>query len=199
MINAFEDLLRYFFHNFHIPSWIVWGIIAWVAYKMYSKMPQIEVTDYRWYFPDFQISSKEYYKLVESLHRNLSVPNITYEQINFPEKGIFSSDRQYLRIQKSIYVFDICAAPYGNGSFISWWYGERYDWPIRLLLSIPIIGWFTRRTLKLKTYYQRDEQQVFRIAIEGVISEAKEQICAPHGVRTAEKPNVPHTMESAHA
>ena len=35
---------------------------------------------------------------------------------------IASAKREYLRMQRGKYAFDICAAPFGNGFFVSWWF-----------------------------------------------------------------------------
>lgn len=37
------------------------------------------------------------------------------------EAGMFSGKREYLRVTRGRFTFDICAAPYGTGFFFSWW------------------------------------------------------------------------------
>ena len=43
-----------------------------------------------------------------------------------------SANRQYLRMHRGKHAFDICAAPFGNGFFVSWWLTEpplRFGFP----------------------------------------------------------------------
>lgn len=44
--------------------------------------------------------------------------------LNYKEGGLASANRLYFRTQRGKFAFDICAAPFGTGFFVSWWLTE---------------------------------------------------------------------------
>jgi hypothetical protein len=76
-----------------------------------------------WYqlFEDFQTSPMDFYKSVEAAIRKRQVPDAEISRVDWREGGAFSAAREYLRIGRGRLIFDICAAPFGNSFFISWW------------------------------------------------------------------------------
>lgn len=76
-----------------------------------------------WYMlvPSFETSAQDFYTAIETEIGCRKVPNIDVSRIIFREAGFFSADREYLRIQRRLMAFDICAAPFGTGYFFSWW------------------------------------------------------------------------------
>jgi len=71
-----------------------------------------------------QESPLEFYKDVEAAVVRRSIPDTKFERVEYKEGGAFSGLRQYLRIRRHREVFDVCAAPFGNGCFVSWWFAE---------------------------------------------------------------------------
>ncbi len=73
---------------------------------------------------NFQASSLEFYgELEKAIHTRL-VPQLHYARIEHKEGGLASANRLYLRMHRGKHVFDICAAPFGTGFFVSWWFTE---------------------------------------------------------------------------
>jgi hypothetical protein len=72
----------------------------------------------------FNASSLEFYNSVEKALEARSVPQTHWNRVEHKEGGIASANRQYLRTQRGKYAFDICAAPFGTGFFVSWWFTE---------------------------------------------------------------------------
>ena len=52
------------------------------------------------------------------------MPGVSTSRITYGEGGLLSPRREYLRVSRDQTVFDICAAPYAKGFFISSWQGE---------------------------------------------------------------------------
>ena len=80
---------------------------------------------------DFDTSALDFYSAVETAVEAREVPNAEFSRVQFKEGGIASAKREYLRIQRGKVVFDICAAPYGNAFFFSWWLsrlGPKHPW-----------------------------------------------------------------------
>jgi hypothetical protein len=75
-------------------------------------------------FENFQASSQEFYKAFEAAVASRSIPQIESARVEHKEGGLASANREYLRLQRGKYAFDVCAAPFGNGFFVSWWFSE---------------------------------------------------------------------------
>jgi hypothetical protein len=75
-------------------------------------------------FENFQTSSVEFYNAVEKAVAERSVPEAHWTRVEHKEGGLASANRQYLRMHRGKHAFDICAAPFGNGFFVSWWLTE---------------------------------------------------------------------------
>lgn len=88
------------------------------------------------------------------------MPNLQISRVKHNEFGFFSDARVYLRITRYELHFDVCAAPYGNTFFISWWLFAA-DGFFRTLLKFTAIGDFLTRRRKRKTFYQVDTENVF--------------------------------------
>ncbi len=72
----------------------------------------------------FQTSSVEFYSSLEKAVEMRAVPDAHWRPVEHKEGGLASAKRQYLRMHRGKYAFDICAAPFGTGFFISWWFTE---------------------------------------------------------------------------
>src|SRR3984885_15199518 len=73
---------------------------------------------------NFQASSLEFYNSIEKALEGRAVPEIHWTRVEHKEGGLASAKRQYLRPQRGKYAFDICAAPFGTGFFVSSWFTE---------------------------------------------------------------------------
>ncbi|MGD0499065.1 MAG: hypothetical protein ABSC23_11575 [Bryobacteraceae bacterium] len=73
---------------------------------------------------NFQASSLEFYASVERAVEARAVPETQPSRVEHKEGGLASARRQYLRMHRGKHAFDICAAPFGNGFFVSWWFTE---------------------------------------------------------------------------
>ena len=93
-----------------------------------------------WYnlFPDFQTSALDYYKAVEEELARREVPGIHLERIEWQESGVLTAKREYLRVARGRHSFDICAAPFGNSYFFSWWLAEQLPKQAMLYAGVGI-------------------------------------------------------------
>lgn len=128
-------------------------------------------------------SSKEFY---DSIEQGLGVHKLTdikIERVNFSEGGIFSSKREYLQIRRSDLVFHVCAAPFGNGFFVSSWLGEIQKGFWAFVARIPILGFFVRSVLKPLTYYKADTESMFRSLTHAAVLQALDAVVSNQGLR----------------
>lgn len=92
-----------------------------------------------------QASPLEFYKALEGALQKRQIPDSKPSRILWREGGYFSAHREYLRVRRKDLNFDICAAPFGTGFFVSWWLGRPRRWLYLLvailLLVVPVLGW----------------------------------------------------------
>jgi len=106
------------------------------------------------YVEGFHTSSQDFYGAVEEAIKRREVPGLSTSRVEWKEGGVVAARREYLRISREKLVCDICAAPFGNGYFFSWWLAKPSP---RLLLYAAyllaglfalwvffgqILGWF---------------------------------------------------------
>ncbi len=131
-----------------------------------------------------QESSQKFYSSVEEAIRKRQISDVKLSRIDYKEGGIFSAKREYLRVKWKKYIFDICAAPFGTGFFISWWLGTKPSSIMALVYMIPFVGALLVRTFKPETYYQMDSTLMFQESIHLAVLEALDQTTAASGLRT---------------
>src|SRR5689334_18061706 len=73
---------------------------------------------------DLKISTQQFYTRLHQVLCERQVPGLAAANIEFHEGGPLSPKRLYLRLKRERVVFEICAAPFGTGSFVSWRLGE---------------------------------------------------------------------------
>lgn len=69
-----------------------------------------------------QTSSMGFYESVEAAVLARATPEIHGARVEHKEAGLASASRIYVRIHRGKHAFDICAAPFGTGFFVSWWF-----------------------------------------------------------------------------
>ncbi len=145
----------------------------------------IAVIHSRWsiLFDEFKFSTDEFYASVESRIKRKQIENVSCKRITLNEGGLFAGKREYLRIKKNGVAYDVCAAPYGTGFFISYWHGEIVGGIREMTSRIPIVGPLMAKARTLKTYYQHDTEGMFKLSVQNAIQEAVESISKAKGLR----------------
>jgi hypothetical protein len=69
---------------------------------------------------NLQASPLAFYQSVEMNLMKRAVPALNYVRIEYHEGNILSAKRAYLRLSRYKLAFDVCAAPFGTGFFVSW-------------------------------------------------------------------------------
>jgi hypothetical protein len=131
-------------------------------------------------------SSDEFYN---EISKNLDVhhlKDIRVERVTLYEGGIFSAQREYLQVRGGENVYHVCAAPYGNGFFVSSWLGEVQTGFLAWLSSLPYIGVIVRlfmSFLKPLTYYRIDTAQMFHAVVHASVTGALNTVLNAQGKR----------------
>ena len=132
---------------------------------------------------NFQASPMDFYAQVELALRKRQIPNIEVSRVDWREGGLFSAKREYLRIRRKEYVFDIFAAPFGTGFFFSWWLGELLSFFWLLVSLIPFLGPLLLVWFRPQTYYRRDTAQMFQDLVHGAVLEVVDGMTSAKGTR----------------
>jgi len=142
-------------------------------------------------FEGFQESPQRIYSLLEEAIDKREIPDVKISRISYPEAGALSARREYLRVQRMDHIFDICAAPFGTGFFVSWWLGTprrllRLIIWILLILFVPIVGiiivilwWISLR----QTYYRLDTALMFQDSVHSAVLEVIDQVTEGKGLK----------------
>ena len=145
-----------------------------------------------WYFlmEDFNTSALEFYRSVEQALERRGIPDLKYSRIDCQEGGLLSAKREYLRVKRKQFVFDICGAPFGNGFFVSWWLGEIPSGLAAIcytLSAIPILGLFFALLLRVivrpLTYYKMDTALMFQESVRTAVVEVIDGLRSEKGLR----------------
>ncbi|MGI8908363.1 MAG: hypothetical protein ACR2IE_17965 [Candidatus Sumerlaeaceae bacterium] len=106
-------------------------------------MRYVPQSNWHHFFDGFQASAEEFLEAIEKAVKKREVPDLRRSRIDYQERGMFSAYREYLRAGRGRFVIDICAAPFGTGFFVSWWFAEGRPSPFFPTLAAGAIITFT--------------------------------------------------------
>ena len=129
-------------------------------------------------------SPMDFYASVDKAVAQRVVPDSKCSRVDWREGGLLSAKREYLRIRRKEFIFDICGAPFGDAFFVSWWLGEVPSGLLALLGSIPILGAFFRLFIRPITYYRIDTALMFQEGVHAAVMEVIDQLMTSGGLRT---------------
>src|ERR1051326_5333394 len=133
-------------------------------------------------FPFFSMSANDFYAALEEALSNHDMPNVQIARANNKEGGMFSASREYLRIKYRDLVFDVCAAPFGKDFFVSWWMYET-EGLLSQVLKHTKAGDYLRDRAARRTFFQADQETMFRSCVHNVVLEVIDKVTEDKGVR----------------
>jgi hypothetical protein len=133
------------------------------------------------FFQSFAMSSNVFYEELEKTLQSHEMPNAQISKTTHKEGGILSAAREYLRIKHGDIVFDVCAAPFGKDFFISWWLYESAG-TMRTMLRNTKVGDFMNERASKRTFYQIDEEDMFRSCVHDCILETITKVSEGKGM-----------------
>jgi hypothetical protein len=137
-------------------------------------------------FAGMQQSSNEFYSAIEKQLAQHQLKDVKTERVNLSEGGVLSAKREYLQIRRKEHVYHICAAPYGDGFFVSSWLGHIESGFWAMLAGLPVVGFWVRifkMTMKPMTYYAIDTALMFQSVAHGSVLAALDQVTTAKGLR----------------
>ncbi|MBS1619676.1 MAG: hypothetical protein JST76_14220, partial [Bacteroidetes bacterium] len=130
-------------------------------------------------FDNTNFSSKEFYTTLEAAAAARKIPSVRMSRVTYEERFVIGAWREYVRVARGQYVFDVCAAPFGTGMYVSWWLVEETTWVRRLLRRLPVISAF----MGVKTYHGVDTEMMFRDLVHLAVMEAIDAVTSANGLR----------------
>lgn len=133
------------------------------------------------FFQSFNLSSDLFYGELEKTFQSHEMPNAVIGRTKHKEGGMLSAAREYLRIKHGDIVFDVCASPFGKDFFISWWLYESAG-TMRTMLKNTKVGDFMNARASQRTFYQVDEEDMFRSCVHDCILETITRVTEGKGI-----------------
>lgn len=130
-------------------------------------------------FDNFQFSTQDFYTSVQEAIEKREVPKLYFSRDHYFTGSFLEKKREYLCASREEYTFEICAAPFGTGFFVSYWFVERERGIVAVFKRVPIIKAFMEK----KTYYQVDTENMFREFVHAGVMEAIDQMTSGKGSR----------------
>lgn len=160
---------------------MIWLILIAILFLLFYLFNRTVENHKPWQqgFDNLKFSSDEFYNSCEEAIKRREIPDISFSRVNYSEGGMMSANREYLHIVRGEYIFDICAAPFGSGFFVSSWYVEKPNFMKKVLRTMPIFAsWVATRT-----YYQIDTDAMFKSFVHSGMLEAIDVMTTSKGVR----------------
>lgn len=152
-----------------------------------SNRPSPPVGHWHHHFDNLNYSSLDFYKLISEQVKAKEIPGVEFKLISYKEHGMFSMNREYLRITRNYFVFDICAAPFAKGFFVSWWLAKMPTFREMMIYFIPILSRTRLRNAREQTYFEMDTETMFKDSIHKSVLEAIDMMTNAQGIRLLEK------------
>jgi len=161
---------------------IIYGILA--IFAIFTIISFIRfgssLDSWQTLYPDSTYEPEVFYNTVIEMLFHQKIPGFKTAKRNFKQGGILSRHQLYLEITRGNYRFHICAAPWGDGYFFSWWMKSRFRTIGDVLRNMPIIGKHLRK-IKYETYYKADTDTMFRTSVHQCVTDAIDHISSVKG------------------
>jgi len=93
---------------------------SWMEFVFGFENKRGELLDWWIYSADgFSLAPQEFYNALERHLEGYKIPGMAISREEFPEGGLLSDQRIYLRLMRERLAIDTCAAPFGNIYFFS--------------------------------------------------------------------------------
>ncbi len=132
---------------------------------------------------NFEYSTQDFYKLLTVELESHGIKKIKIEEKYISIGNAISVKRLYLRVKWKNYTYDCCLAPYGNGTFVSWWMFTEKTGMELLLSKIPFVGNYLVKAFFPVTYYSMDTASMFRTYAQASVLKVIDEITNDKGVR----------------
>jgi hypothetical protein len=164
---------------------LIFLVLCTFATYLFSPVRTFGNVHSRWHKTfKFQFSSKEFYNTVSEAIKASGISNTKIDTVQYSSStNLFSATRTYLQVRRGDQMFLICAAPFADGFFVSWWMGEPINFVKDLIPRIPKIGPALAMWMYRKTFFMMDTDDMSKDCIRECIIAVVEKISNDKGTR----------------
>lgn len=144
-----------------------------------SRPTRVVLSHWHHGFAHFEYAPLEFYASTKAAIQTYQIPEVDFDEIIHFEEGILGGSRKYLQVKRRNYYFDICAAPFGTGFYVSWYLVEKRGFVKEFLRRWPFIA----SLIDMKTYYQIDTEMMFKEYVHMGLMEAIDEMTTAKGLR----------------
>ncbi len=177
MNNLFE-LLQYV--GSALPLLIFFSI---VIYFIFKYTPKHYHSHWATSAKNFNYSTEDFYQRLQVELQTQTIQGLRIKKVGLRTGSIFSHSRYYLEVIWKDYAFYICAAPFSDNYFISYWLMTRATDTQLLISRIPFVGGWLLRNLYPITFYKIDTASMFQSYVHLATLKIYDEITANTGVR----------------
>ncbi|MFD2916817.1 hypothetical protein [Psychroserpens luteus] len=175
---------EFFYYLYQYLFYIVNGLLLFLILRfIFARILKTYHSNWNTLIDDFNFSTEEFYQLFKKELLSQGVSGINTNDVSLHEGSIFSQKRRYVRVKWKEYQYDICAAPFGKGFFISWWLLYKSSIFQILISKIPFVGEWLARKLFPITYYKIDTASMFMTYAQSSVLKVIDEITEGKGTR----------------
>lgn len=166
--------------------YILIGILLVVFVVLPSiRVPIISNPATGWHHPllNFNYSTLTFYSNLRKYFDEKKVPTIRgMRVVHMASSHMFSRRRKYFRIVSEDFSIDVCASPYGDDYFFSYWLLERVSLWRLLIKKLPVIGTGLEKQFWPMKYHRIDSMQMYLNVVHAGIMEVIDSVTDEKGI-----------------
>lgn len=173
-----------YYYGMRYGMYLIYLIIVILIFKsLLSQILKRHHSNWNTLLNNFNFSTQEFYKLLKEELLNHNIRGLKSMTVSLKEGSFFSSSRTYLRVTWKDYQYDVCAAPFGKGFFVSWWLLYKNSLGAILLSKFPFVGkWLVNKWYPI-TYYKVDTASMFMTYAQSSVLKVIDDITKAKGIR----------------
>jgi hypothetical protein len=178
-MEYYLNYLEYFISAYPVVKYFTFFILIWFILKK-----RIDNLHSHWntLIDNFNYSTQDFYNLLENELQNHDIENINTKEVTLREGGIGTDKRLYLRVTWKDLVYYVCAAPFGDGFFVSWWLKNNASIISIIVSKIPLFGGWLHRKLFPLTFYRVDTASMFMTYAQQSVLKVIREITKDQGI-----------------
>lgn len=142
------------------------------------------VSQWRTFIDGFTYSPQTFYQYLEGVIKSRGLDRVSTSITYFAESSMISGKRAYLKVKRKNLTYYICAAPYGQGFFVSSWLLRRHPFFKWLIMKIPILGPPLAHFFFPVSFYTEDTTSMYLTVIHDAIVRTVNYISGEGGKRS---------------
>ena len=175
---------RILYNIIYYGTYVIYAILGFMILKfIFNQAMKSYHSRWNTLIDDFNFSTQEFYQLLKEELLSNKISQMNIGQVSLKEGGVLSFRRTYLRVTWKEYQYDVCAAPFGKGFFVSWWLLYNDSIGEILISKIPFIGTWLLRKLYPITYYRIDTASMFMAYAQSSVLKVIDDITNEKGIR----------------